>query len=599
MFNVPMMEIVVQHPSSAAGAAAASAASGATATAAGSNVPAFLAKLWKMVDDPDTNELIGWSDEGNSFIVRNQSELTRHLLPFYYKHSNMASFVRQLNMYGFHKVVGLESGGLKSEKAEEMEFAHPYFLRGQETLLENIKRKVAKAPQPQFVPNMKTERVNEVLAEVSTIKDKQEDLDVKLDTMKKENEALWREVVALRQKHQSQQKIVNKLIQFLVSLVQPRMGSAAVKRRFPVPGQQLAIEDTYGAKEAKLDFGTTATSAPSIGDSTPGTVANSAGQNAKHQQGFVIKDVTNEQLGILFGGDGTSATFGPAIAAVDNPVIEQPNSPLTSILQGVDPSLALNQYRPPLPSSAFASPSAASVTATVATVPVGDPMLPLLPDLGSLIGGSGASHRPVLQREISKEDFDLEMNIMEKDLNNLKDILSGQITFDHSLITNLFNPEEPFILPDTMVSGGGAAAAASSPSAASAAAAAEAAAAAAAANIAMPKLHLGGKISGAGVSGGASAAAAIMFDDQQPSLFELTDMDEEDFVSAVDADKSGADAAASQMPPPQDAAADDDDAVTGSGAPQRIQADDLNTPLLVYDDSPKNPLFSSFGRKRK
>ena len=33
-----------------------------------------------------------------------------------------------------------------------------------------------------------------MLSEVSLIKDRQEDLDGKLDTMKNENEALWREV---------------------------------------------------------------------------------------------------------------------------------------------------------------------------------------------------------------------------------------------------------------------------------------------------------------------------------------------------------------------------------------------------------------------
>ena len=36
--------------------------------------------------------------------------------------------------------------------------------------------------------------MNEVLSEVSLIKDRQEDIDGKLDTMKNENEALWREV---------------------------------------------------------------------------------------------------------------------------------------------------------------------------------------------------------------------------------------------------------------------------------------------------------------------------------------------------------------------------------------------------------------------
>ena len=86
--------------------------------------------------------MICWSDEGKSFIIRDQTEFAKSLLPYYYKHSNMASFVRQLNMYDFHKVMNVEAGGLRGER-DEVEFAHPYFERGQDHLLEQIKRKVS------------------------------------------------------------------------------------------------------------------------------------------------------------------------------------------------------------------------------------------------------------------------------------------------------------------------------------------------------------------------------------------------------------------------------------------------------------------------
>ena len=72
-------------------------------------------------------------------------------------------------------------------------------------------------------------------------------------------------MLSLRQKHTQQQKIVNKLIQFLVALVQPRMGGAhiwniitfiphfsgAMKRRYAsVPGHQLAIEEGGGGESS-------------------------------------------------------------------------------------------------------------------------------------------------------------------------------------------------------------------------------------------------------------------------------------------------------------------------------------------------------------
>uniref|UniRef100_A0A8C0L760 Heat shock transcription factor 1 n=1 Tax=Canis lupus dingo TaxID=286419 RepID=A0A8C0L760_CANLU len=107
-----------------------------------SNVPAFLTKLWTLVSDPDTDALICWSPSGNSFHVFDQGQFAKEVLPKYFKHNNMASFVRQLNMYGFRKVVHIEQGGLVKPERDDTEFQHPCFLRGQEQLLENIKRKV-------------------------------------------------------------------------------------------------------------------------------------------------------------------------------------------------------------------------------------------------------------------------------------------------------------------------------------------------------------------------------------------------------------------------------------------------------------------------
>ncbi|XP_026675184.1 heat shock factor protein isoform X3 [Ceratina calcarata] len=216
----------------------------------GTSVPAFLAKLWKLVEDPETDDLICWSPNGRSFFIRNQAQFARELLPHYYKHNNMASFVRQLNMYGFHKKVSVELGGLKCDR-DEMEFAHQFFCKGHPYLVEHIKRKIAssKGQDPALTP-IKPELMNKMLTEVRSMRGRQEHLDSRLGAMKRENEALWRELAMLRQKHLKQQQIVNKLIHFLVTLVQPsRNGGLSVKRRYP-----LMIDDSnrQRSKQAKM-----------------------------------------------------------------------------------------------------------------------------------------------------------------------------------------------------------------------------------------------------------------------------------------------------------------------------------------------------------
>jgi len=114
------------------------------------SITAFLAKLWALVNDPSCDDLISWDPSGASFHVYDQSRFAREILPRYFKHNNFASFIRQLNMYGFRKMSTIEHGSLKNER-DDIEFAHPHFIKGQESLLESIKRR---APDNQQKSNL-------------------------------------------------------------------------------------------------------------------------------------------------------------------------------------------------------------------------------------------------------------------------------------------------------------------------------------------------------------------------------------------------------------------------------------------------------------
>ncbi|PKY41804.1 hypothetical protein RhiirA4_396529 [Rhizophagus irregularis] len=101
----------------------------------------FVHKLYNMVVDKQYQHLIAWNYTGSSFIVCNIMEFSRDVLPKHFKHNNFSSFVRQLNMYGFHKVNKSPRGHRTLAENQIWEFSHPKFLRGRPDLLDDIKRK--------------------------------------------------------------------------------------------------------------------------------------------------------------------------------------------------------------------------------------------------------------------------------------------------------------------------------------------------------------------------------------------------------------------------------------------------------------------------
>lgn len=64
----------------------------------------FLLKLYEILSKDEYSKIIHWSQNGTYIIITNIHALSKKILPIYFNHQNYSSFVRQLNMYNFHKI---------------------------------------------------------------------------------------------------------------------------------------------------------------------------------------------------------------------------------------------------------------------------------------------------------------------------------------------------------------------------------------------------------------------------------------------------------------------------------------------------------------
>jgi len=96
------------------------------------SIPSFIRKTYDILEERKFPEVIDWNPEGTALVIKKPSEFCQKVLPAYFKHNNLTSFVRQLNMYNFHK--------RRTQNIDHV-YYHELFQRGKKHLLKEIKRK--------------------------------------------------------------------------------------------------------------------------------------------------------------------------------------------------------------------------------------------------------------------------------------------------------------------------------------------------------------------------------------------------------------------------------------------------------------------------
>ncbi|GMM30304.1 stress-responsive transcription factor [Martiniozyma asiatica (nom. inval.)] len=170
--------------------------------------PAFVIKLWNMVNDSSNAKYITWLPSGTIFQVVDREGFMKHVLPKYFKHNNFASFVRQLNMYGWHKVQDVNSGALHGE--EIWQFENHNFIRDKEYLLDNIVRNKPKDDDEVDIKGL--------LGQLEQMKKNQRLIAEDLRRVRQDNEMLWKENFLAREKHKLQSETLDKILRFLASV---------------------------------------------------------------------------------------------------------------------------------------------------------------------------------------------------------------------------------------------------------------------------------------------------------------------------------------------------------------------------------------------
>ena len=92
----------------------------------------FILKCYKLLQDQAFTDIVDWNMEGTAIMIKEPFKFAQIVLPIYFKHNKLTSFIRQLNMYDFRK---------SKQQMYDLIYSHDFFQRDKQHLFAQIKRK--------------------------------------------------------------------------------------------------------------------------------------------------------------------------------------------------------------------------------------------------------------------------------------------------------------------------------------------------------------------------------------------------------------------------------------------------------------------------
>ncbi|GJN82579.1 kinase-regulated stress-responsive transcription factor skn7 [Purpureocillium lilacinum] len=143
-------------------------------------------------------------------------KFTRSILPKHFKHSNMSSFIRQLNKYDFHKVKPSSDSDSSNPNGNILEFKHPYFRADSKDGLDNIRRK---APAPRKQPAAEdfttSQHVSVISEQLTATQQQVQQLQELYADVSQTNRLLVNEVLTLQKMLNAQKQAQYELLNYL------------------------------------------------------------------------------------------------------------------------------------------------------------------------------------------------------------------------------------------------------------------------------------------------------------------------------------------------------------------------------------------------